>query len=74
MLILSLPLSDDSIEHVLSQQIDSGLLVVEVGIIKPKLIDCKYNGEHLPSKLGELLSSMFLISTMSCVGDDISPT
>lgn len=68
-LILSLPLSEENVEHV-SQRLESGLVVVEIGTIKPKLVDCKYNGEHLPSKLGELLASMFLISTMSLLGDD----
>ena len=68
-LVLSSALTMDDIEHVSSQKIDSGVLVTEISVCKPKLVDCRRNGESLPSKMSELLSSMFLIGVMSCVED-----
>ena len=49
----------------------SGILVAKISIAKPKLVDCKHNAEWLPSKLAELLSSMYLIGIMSSMKEDI---
>ena len=35
------------------------------------MVDCKCNGKQLPSKLAELLSSMYLIGVLSTMEKDI---
>ena len=63
-LILS---TSEEVEH-MYRKFDSGVVV---GIAKPKITDCKINGEYVPSKLAELLSSMYLIGVLSCVEKDL---
>ena len=46
--------------------------MIEVGLAKPKTIDCKHNGEYLASKLGELLSSMYLIGVLSSLSTELT--
>ena len=48
-----------------SASVSSGAVFLEVGVEKPKLIYCRNCRERLPNKLGELLSSMYLVPTIS---------
>ena len=45
--------------------LSSGAVVLKVGVEKSKLIYCQNCRERLPNKLGELLSSMYLVATIS---------
>ena len=69
--VLTTALTSKDVEHISTQKFDSGVLVTEISIAKPKLVDCKLNGEQLPSKLSELLSSMYLIGVLSSMDKDI---
>ena len=66
-LILS---TNEEIEHI-NNKISSGLVTIEISIAKPVMVDCKRNGEQLPSKLSELLSSMYLVGIMSIIEKDL---
>ena len=50
------------------QKVNTG---IEVSIAKPKLVDCKRNGEYLPPELGELLASMYMVGVMSVIEKDL---
>ena len=51
-----------------------GALCLEIGVEKPKLIDCLHCGMLLPRKLGELLSSMYLIGVIRSAHCDCTVT
>ena len=40
---------------------------IEIGIVKPKLVKCSNSRELLPNKMGELLSSMYLVASITSV-------
>ena len=60
-----------SILNILQKVTAGGVVIAERSISKPKMIDCKINGERCPSKLAELLSSMYLIGVMSIMRTEI---
>ena len=69
--VLTASLSPADLEHDSMQRFDCGILVAEISIAKPKMVDCKCNEEQLPPKLAELLSSMYLIGVLSTIEKDI---
>ena len=46
-------------------KMQSGSVIIEIGLEKPKLVKCDKAGEMLPNKLDELLSSMYLIASVT---------
>ena len=61
----SMVVTDMEVERTTFSYMSSGTIVVEVGLDKPKLIDCVQCGLLLPRKLGELLSSMYLVGVIN---------
>ena len=58
-----------SIDDVLSCSVDfiSSVCVVEVGVNKARPLLCTRSNLHLPDKLGELISSMYLLTPRTIV-------
>ena len=58
-------------ENILQKVTAGGVVIAERSISKPNMIDYKINCERCPSKLAELLSSMYFIGVMSIMRTEI---